>query len=67
VPKVDAALGKGILDGIAAGWPAGRAPTLTPAQRTSLAAARSAAPADLAQSFAAVAKTWTIADVFNAQ
>jgi hypothetical protein len=67
VPRVDAAVAKGILDGIAAGWPANRTPTLTAEQRSALAAARKGAPAELAESFAALAKKWALADVFPAQ
>ena len=67
VPRADAAVGKGILDGMAAGWPANRPPALTPEQRTALAAARMGASADLAESFTALARRWTLADVFTAQ
>jgi hypothetical protein len=65
VPRLDAAIGKAILDGIAAGWPQNRAPTLTPEQRTALVAARTAAPAELAASFTAVATRWTLPTVFT--
>jgi hypothetical protein len=64
VPRVDAAVGKAILEGMAAGWPANRTPALTSEQRSALVAARMGSPAELAESFAALAKRWTLADVF---
>jgi putative membrane-bound dehydrogenase-like protein len=66
VPRADAAVAKAILDGVAAGWPANRPPTLTPAQRTALATARTGAAAELAESFRAVATRWTLPDAFTA-
>jgi hypothetical protein len=67
VPRADAAVGKGILDGMAAGWPANRPPALTPEQRRALVAARMGASADLAESFTALARRWTLPEVFTAQ
>jgi len=58
VPTAPVALGAAILTGIARGWPEGQAADLTPAQRSSLAAARRRSPAALAEGFAAVAEAW---------
>ena len=64
VPRMDPVVGRAILQGVAQGWPANSAPTFTAAQRTTLAAARRDASADLAQNFAELAKRWTMPEVF---
>jgi hypothetical protein len=65
VPGLDPLLGRGILQGVTAGWPANTTPTLTDAHRTALAAARRASPAELAESYANLAKRWALPDVFG--
>ncbi|HEX7121560.1 MAG TPA: PVC-type heme-binding CxxCH protein [Gemmatimonadaceae bacterium] len=65
VPRANVGLAKGLLDGIAQGWPEERPPRLTDAQRTSLAAAAQGATGELAEAFARIAARWNMPDVFG--
>jgi hypothetical protein len=65
VGQAHAALGAAVLAGAAEGWPEGRAPTLTAAQRSELGAVAAATPA-LAEGFAALAERWGEPELFGA-
>jgi hypothetical protein len=58
-------IGRALVQGIAEGWPEGRAPSLTASQRAELAAAARGAPS-LAAAFTALADRWGTPDIFRA-
>jgi hypothetical protein len=65
VPPVNPAIGVGVLDGIATGWPQETPPQLTPEQRTALAAAARGSSPDLAAAYERIATRWGMAKVFK--
>ena len=65
VPQANPAIGVGVLDGIATGWPLETPPQLTAEQRTALAAAARGSNPDLAAAYERIAVRWALPDVFK--
>jgi putative membrane-bound dehydrogenase-like protein len=64
-PGSTPALGAGLLNGIADGWPAESPPELSAEQRAALAAAARNAPAELAAGFEKIAVRWGMPGIFR--
>ena len=65
IPEANPAIGGGVLEGIAMGWPQESAPQFTAAQRTALRTAARGAEGELAAAYRRVAARWTLPDVFG--
>jgi hypothetical protein len=65
VPQANPAIGGGVLEGIATGWPLETPPQLTAEQRAALAAAARGSNPDLAAIYDRIAVRWALPDVFK--
>ena len=65
VPQANPAVGIGVLEGIAMGWPDEQTPTFTAEQRAALAAAARGSNPDLAEAYGRIATRWTQPDIFK--
>jgi hypothetical protein len=65
VPQANPAVGVGVLEGIATGWPLETPPQLSAEQRSALVAAARGSNPDLTAVYDRIATRWTMPDVFK--